>query len=314
MPTMKAVLILNPVAGTAPGQRDALRRAVGYLVEHGWLVSWRETTPERNATDIAREAVAEGVDVLIAAGGDGTINEVIQPIVGTDVRLGILPVGTANVFAMEAGIATSLPMLAQNLQHAAEVLVEGATAAIDVGRANGRAFIMVAGIGFDAEVVRLVDFHTKQRLKGFAYIWQALRHLARYQGHVATITLDGDVMRTRIVMATVSNTRLYAGVPLAPKARLMDGLLDVTLFQGRHWAALLWAALQTPFRWRAGLPPIMRRQVQRVVIETTPPLPVQVDAEVHGTTPVTIEVAPCALQVILPRDTIQKWTKEETEA
>lgn len=309
---MKAALILNPVAGTAPGQRDALRRAVGYLVEHGWLVTWRETTPERNATDLAREAVAEGVDVLIAAGGDGTINEVIQPIVGTDVRLGILPVGTANVFAMEVGIATSLPMLAQNLEHAARVLVEGATAAIDVGRANDRAFIMVAGVGFDAEVVRLVDFHTKQRLKGFAYIWQALRHLARYQGHVASITLDETTMRTRLVMATVSNTRLYAGVPLAPKARLTDGLLDVTLFQGRHWAALLWAALKTPFHWRAGLPPIMRQQVRRVVIETTPPLPVQVDAEVHGTTPVTIEVAPKALHVILPRETIQKWKTEET--
>jgi len=277
----------------------------------GWLVTWHETSPERNATDLAREAVAEGVDVLIAAGGDGTINEVIQPIAETDVRLGILPVGTANVFAMEAGIATSLPMLAQNLEHAARVLVEGATVAIDVGRANGRAFIMVAGVGFDAEVVRLVDFHTKQRLKGFAYIWEALRHLARYQGHMASITLDETTMRTRLVMATVSNTRLYAGVPLAPKARLTDGRLDVTLFQGQHWVALLWAALQTPFRWRAGLPPIIRQQVQRVVIETIPPLPVQVDAEVHGTTPVTIEVVPKALHVILPQETIQKWTKVE---
>nr|WP_290670109.1 diacylglycerol kinase family protein [Ardenticatena sp.] len=310
--TVKATLILNPIAGTAPGQRDALRRAVGYLVEHGWLVTWRETTPERNATDLAREAVAEGIDVLIAAGGDGTINEVIQPIVGTNVRLGIFPVGTANVFAMEVGIATSLPMLAQNLEHAAQVLVDGATAAIDVGRANGRAFIMVAGVGFDAEVVRLVDFHTKQRLKGFAYIWEALRHLARYQGHIASITLDETTMRTRLVMATVSNARLYAGVPLAPKARLTDGRLDVTIFQGRHWAALLWAALQTPFRWRAGLPPIIRQQVQRVVIETIPPLPVQVDAEVHGTTPVTIEVVPKALQVILPQETIQRWTEVES--
>lgn len=310
---MNALIIVNPVAGTVAARRKALRTTVGYLAEQGWTITWHETTRDLTATDLARQAVTEGYDTVVVAGGDGTINEVIQPLVGTDVRLGVLPIGTANVWSIECGIATAPVLLPQNLQHAADVLVHGETIRVDVGRAGSRYFLLVAGIGFDAIVTHQVDFATKRRLGGFAYLWKALPELPRSRGIPTKIRIDSEQFDRRVLLITISNTRLYAGLTLAPNASFTDGYLDVTIFQGRGWPALIKFVALGLLGFRIQTPEIMRKRGQIIEIEGSSALPVQVDAEpIEQTTPIRVDIVPESLRVIVPRTTAQ--TVREREA
>lgn len=312
MRSMNALVIVNPVAGTAAARRKALRTTIGYLAEHGWTVTWRETQPDRSATELARTAIDGGYDTVVVAGGDGTINEVIQPLVGTDVRLGVLPIGTANLWSLECGIATAPVLMPQNLQHAADVLVNGETLRADVGRAGSRYFLLVAGIGFDALVTHQVDFATKRRLGGFAYLWKALPELPRSRGAPMKITIDGQQFNRRVLLVTISNTRLYAGLTLAPNASFTDGYLDVTIFQGRGWPALIKFAALGLLGFRIQTPEIMRVRGRVIEIEGSRTLPIQVDAEpLAQTTPIRIEVIPSSLRVIVPRATAQMVRERE---
>lgn len=305
IPAMNALIIVNPVAGTVAARRKALRATVGYLTEHGWTTTWRETQPDRSATALARQAVADDYDTVVVAGGDGTINEVIQPLVGTDVRLGVLPIGTANLWSMECGIATAPVLMPQNLQHAADVLVHGETIRADVGRAGTRYFLLVAGIGFDATVTHQVDVATKRRLGGLAYLWKALPELPRSRGVSMSITIDGERFHRRVLLVTISNTRLYAGLTLAPEASFTDGYLDVTIFQGRGWPALIKFAALGLLGFRIQTPEIMRMRGRIIEIEGNHTLPIQVDAEpLAQTTPIRVEVVPRSLHVIVPRTTV----------
>lgn len=310
---MRALVIVNPVAGSVPEQRDKLRTAVGYLAEHGWTITWRETTPTRSATDLAREAVEAGLDVVVVAGGDGTINAAIQPLVHTPVRLGVLPVGTANLWSIETGIATAPVLFPQDLMHAAQMLVEGETVAVDTGLAGSRFFLLLAGVGFDAMVTRLVDLPTKRRLGGFAYVWKAVQELPRYRGTTAHISIDGIVHEKRVVLVTISNTRLYAGLPLAPEASFVDGVLNVTLFEGRSWPTLVPAIFAALFGWRVRPSTVHRVPAQEVHITAPRPLPVQVDGEPIGETPMTFRVVPASLHAIVPRSTAERLRAERAQ-
>ncbi|HBY94480.1 MAG TPA: diacylglycerol kinase [Chloroflexi bacterium] len=302
---MNATLIFNPAAGQRE-VRDSLRRAVGRLVEADWTVRWRETSPTINATALARAAADEGSEIVIAAGGDGTINEVINGIVGSPARLGIMPVGTANIWAIESGVATAPPLLAQNLDRAVEVLLAGETVTIDLGRADGRYFLLMAGIGFDALVTALVEPQIKRRVGGLAYGWAALKTVWSYRGTRATIVVDGQEIRSRVVLITISNSRLYAGLPLAPDASLTDGLFDITVFTGHGWPAILRHTGLVVLGSHVRAPEVMRRRGRRVDIETNEPLPVQVDAEPIGQTPMHFEVVPQILRVIVPTQVAQQ--------
>ena len=307
---MRALVIVNPVAGSAAEQREKLRTAVGYLAEHGWTITWRETSPSCSAAHLAREAVESKLDVVVVAGGDGTINAAIQPLVHTPVRLGVLPVGTANLWSIETGIATAPVLFPQDLMRAAQVLVEGETVAVDTGLAGSHFFLLLAGVGFDAMITRLVDLPTKRRLGGFAYVWKAAQELPRYRGTMARISIDGTVHEKRVVLVTISNTRLYAGLPLAPEASFVDGVLNVTLFEGRSWPTLVLALLSALFGWRVRPPTVHRLLAQEVHIVAPRPLPVQVDGEPIGETPMTFRVVPASLQAIVPRETAERLRAE----
>lgn len=309
---MNALLIVNPVAGATEARREHLRTIVGYLTEQGWMVRWHETAPNRSATALAQQAVDEGCDVVVVAGGDGTINEAIQALVGTSVRLGVLPVGTANLWSMECGIATGPILLPQNLQRAAEVLVAGETIAIDVGLVDTRYFLLVAGIGFDAWVTRHVDLPTKRRLGGFAYLWKALTALPGLRGTAVEVTIDGATYSQRALLVTVSNTRLYAGLPLAPTASFVDGMLDVTIFCGRGWPALLKSAISGLLGFRFKTPEIIRSRGRVIEINAATPLPVQVDGEpTDCQTPLRISVISGKLQAIVTTATAKEIRQKQ---
>ena len=278
--------------------------------------------------------------MVIAAGGDGTVNEVASGLVNTDTALGVLPVGTANVWALQMRIPTLSPMglsaglarlavdLEERVDHplpvnycrsvlldAARVLVEGETHRIDVGQPNDRYFLLWAGVGLDAAVTANVDPEDKKALGPWSFVGSALDVVRDYRSADVRLALDGAARHVSASLIVVSNIQLYGGlVALGARARVDDGKLDVCIFKGEGF----FNYVQYILKVAAGLhvsegailmahqhlrdPQIEYHQGQTIVVESSTPLPVHVDDEPFAKTPVTIRVLPGALKAILPRD------------
>ncbi len=271
----------------------ALRRA-------GWDVDVCETVGAGSGTGLARDAVISGCTAVIVAGGDGTINEVIQELANTPVALGIVPLGTVNVWALELGISATAV-------GAAAALVSGQIRTIDLGRANDRYFLLMGSAGFDAHVTRNVSTRLKRWWGPAAYIVTAGRSVWRYTGTRARVVLDGDEVECSLLMLVAGNTRLYGGrmVEITPLALVDDGLLDVCIFTGRGARDLVhytWAVLR--HRHTKNMRGVLCRRVRRVEVYAERPLPVQVDGDYAGTMQdIILSVAPAALRVIMPPGT-----------
>lgn len=299
------LLIFNPTAGPRGELRRDLERVVGYLEERGWRVTMRATRKAGDATELARAAVAARCKAVLAAGGDGTVHETVNGLVGSDTAMGVLPVGTGNVWAKEIGLPTMALTQPDRLLTAARMLVDGEVRWVDVGRAGDRYFLNSAGVGFDSTVAAQVEPRTRvsKQLGGVVTYLVAGLSIARDFGGVrSTIEVDGHTISTTVLLVVVSNIQLFGGVvKMTPEARLDDGLLDVRVFRGM---GMLWI-----LRHVAGVfthrhlrnPMVSHYQGRCITIHTSEPFPVQLDGEPIGMTPVTIEVVPRSLRVLVPR-------------
>lgn len=317
---MKAQLIYNPVAGLRDAEQD-LRQAIAFLEGQGWEVRLRRTLGRGDAITYAREAVADGCDIVIAAGGDGTLGEVATGLVGTHCLLGVLPVGTGNVWAHMVRLPVWSPTYRTALLDAARILVNGQQRLVDVGKAGERYFVLWCGIGFDAAVARTVEPHREIRrsLGNLTYVVMALAQSLSMRGIRATVVVDGKAVRERVLMIVVSNARLYGpSWQLAPLAQLDDGLLEVYIFRGgstldlfRHFATLLLGKHHQN-------PRVEWYRARTIEVRGEKPLPVHLDGDPAGYTPVAIHVVPRALRVILPEEAapslFQGELAEEEEA
>lgn len=297
---MKCLLIFNPAAGQLDARRD-LERAMALLASRGWRIAMAETTFAGSATETARAAAASGQEVVLVAGGDGTLHEVVNGLVGSEVALGVLPVGTANVWAREIGMPTALPLVS-DLLPAARALAEGRVYRIDVGRAGGRHFLLWAGVGFDAWVTREVRPEIKRRLGPLAFVPAVLGTAARFAGSPVMLSIDGRRLARRALVVEVANAQLYAAIArLSPEACLDDGRLDISIFKGEGVFYLARHIFRILTHRHLRDPHIERYLARQVSIRSRMPLPVQVDGEPSGTTPIAIQVVPRALRVIVPR-------------
>ncbi len=291
-----ATVIVNPTAG----RRDVgaqIRQAAEELTRRGWTVNVEETLRRGDATVLARRAAASGQQAVLIVGGDGTLNEAANGLVGSETALGILPVGTGNAWARLLGLPIGKPV------QAARLLADGSVRVADVGRAGNRYFLQWVGIGFDATVTREVESRqwAKRRLGPLAYILAGVRVALRYQSEEANVTADGQTSAHRMILAVAANSRHYAAIlRLAPRARLDDGTLDLFVFHGngfcqtlRHFILLLFGRHETDAA-------VWHERVQRVSVEAARPLDVQIDGEPADTTPVEISVIPRALRVLVP--------------
>lgn len=294
MAAVRCRLIVNPSAGVMLPPAPSPERIVQTLSEAGWQVDLAFSTGPGCVPRLAREAADQGYDVVIAGGGDGTVNEALQGVVHTPTALGVIPLGTANVFAREVGIPLD-PI------RAAEPLTRCEVRRLDVGlTSTGRYFLLWSGIGFDAEVAKQAELRFKRQLGILAYVAAAVRTFFWFEGTRAHIELDGRRFRRRVLLMVVANTRLYALFPLSAHTRPDDGLFDVVLFGGRGF----FTKLRHVFGFFSGrhlqLPKVLRFTARTVSIRSTRPLPVQVDGELIGTTPMSFSIQPAALRILLP--------------
>lgn len=292
---MRTCLIINPVAGQAkPG--SALPRILECLDEACEQIEVRETTSRGDAERFARELQAGTWDRAVVVGGDGTINEVLNGI-PVGLPLGIIPLGTANVLARELKIPIN------DLPAACRLLREGVPRPIDLGLCNGRRFALMAGIGFDAEVVREVPPNIKDLIGAPAYVLSAFRRLAEIPSPLTyRLILPGSKVLARGMMLVVANAASYGGpVRIAPLASLDDGYLDLCLFRERNKLAFLGQIFNVLMRRQLLDPRFSYHRAQHVRIECDPPAAVQLDGDYFGTTPVDISVLPAAIPILQPR-------------
>lgn len=290
----RALIVFNPTAGQAGSFEQDLHTAADVWREHGWTVELRPTAGPGDGTRIARDAAAQGYDVVVAAGGDGTINEVVNGLAGTRAALGTLPVGTMNVWAREIG----LPL---QPRATAEALLRARVRRVDLGRAGGRYFLLMAGVGIDAAVVGEVSSPEKRRLGVFAYVLRALGVATRYRGRRARVVIDGKRAGGRVLLVVIGNSQLYGGlVKITARAIIDDGLLDVCIIKGSSPLSAPLRILSILLRRYNLDPKIEYHRARTVRVETRGSLPVQVDGDHIGETPMTFEVAPGALWALLP--------------
>jgi YegS/Rv2252/BmrU family lipid kinase len=303
---VKAHLIYNPTAGPRDVHR-ALKRVRSYLRRRGWSVKLQTTEKAGDAISLARAAVQAGCDVAIAAGGDGTIGEVVNGLVGSQTALGLLPVGTANVLAKQLGISAHALTHPLHLRETVAGMVQGTIRPVDVGQIVGQAgdryFLCWAGVGLDAQVTTRMEPRSRltKRLGVLPYAIAAVMVARDFRGVKTRISLDGDVVHSRTLLILASNIRQYGGVfNIARDARMDDGLLDVFVFKGLGFSYTMRHLLKVATQRHFQDPQVVYRQTRRVEVQTEWEVPVHVDGDPIATTPITLQVVPRALRVLVP--------------
>ena len=269
----KVLVILNPAA-----QSDRARAMSEKIEALSTRITVRMTSAAGDAREFARAALEEDFETIVAAGGDGTGNEVANGVAGSDVRFGILPVGTMNVFASELGIPLN------NLAAAWKVIEEGRLRELDLPMANGSHFVQLAGIGLDAEVVGLTTPESKKSLGPVSYLL-TLAQVAAVPP--PAVVLDpADSRRREGCFVLVGNGRLYGGpFVLFKNARLDDGLLDVLVFKKQsHWDIVRYFQA-VAFGNHADLPDVEYFQTKSMNVHSSSPVPVELDGELADVLP-----------------------------
>ena len=291
----KVAVVVNPISGSGPRDR-ALAEFTSALEEAGCAVSVRPTSRPGDGAVIAREESAAGTDVVVAAGGDGTVNDVATGLASMGsaaAALAILPRGTSNLVARDL----ALPFRARDN---ARLVAEGTTVPMDLGMANERPFVACVGFGWDAHVVRLLSRARTGHIRFATWVKPIAQALLEYEFEPLRVTA-ADGTTAEGALAIVFNTRPYAAffTPV-PGARRDDGILDVLILEKGGLIDLpRWA-------WKGRAGTLDRDRSATVLrstgfrVEAAKPLPVQIDGDVGGETPLDILVRPAALRVIAP--------------
>lgn len=267
---------------------DSLR-GLGYDVEE------RETAGVGDATRLAREAVEQGLDLVCAIGGDGTVNETINGLAGAEVPLAIVPTGTVNVLAMELGIPLDPP-------DAVKLLEVGTVSWIDLGLAGDRYFGLMAGVGMDAAVVASLNPVLKKAFKEAAFAVQGLaNYLTKEEPLIRVTTAERTVEGYFAVFGNSSN--YGGGFGITPLADMRDGLLDVCVLKDKSFLSTIWywsAALINAHIKHPKVEYFRTEAAEIVTVEEGKEVLVQTDGEMAGKLPLTCRVVPRSLHVVVP--------------
>src|SRR5579871_6509481 len=289
----KLFVIFNPAA-----RGEKSRRVQQFLEKKaGPTVTLAPTRRPGEAQSLAAEAVRDGFKVVVAAGGDGTINEVVNGIGTSCTALGVLPLGTVNVFARELRIP-------RKIEAAWNVIEAGHMRTIDLACAesNGkrRYFIQLAGVGFDARAVRAASWELKKKVGPLSYVWAGLKTLSTPHVRIE-VSANGNGSVGSGVAVLIGNGRYYGGeFALFPKARMDDGLLDVCVFEKCGYLDVLRYGQGILRGVHINLGDVKYFQTDRLACAAPSATPFELDGEDAGDVPVTFSVVPRALRVVVP--------------
>jgi diacylglycerol kinase (ATP) len=290
----RVAVVFNPATG---GGEAATRRhdTEAALAAAGLDARWLETTRDDPGQGLTRRAVAEGVDLVMAQGGDGTVMACVTGLAGTEVPLAVLPGGTGNLLATNLDIPS-------DLDGAVEVALHGERRRLDVAAMGDDRFVVMGGIGFDAAMLRDADPRLKARLGAVAYVVSGLGHLRRRVARFELRLDDGPPIRRAGQGVLVGNLgRLQGGLQIMPDARPDDGLLDVAVLRTGALADWLRLAVRVLLRRRRKDPELEVFRARRVEVRCDRPQPVERDGEpAPATDRLVVEVVPRALTLCVP--------------
>ncbi|MDB9311477.1 YegS/Rv2252/BmrU family lipid kinase [Spirulina sp. CS-785/01] len=291
--SFSSCLIFNPAAG--PTERESCLQKIQEHLSPDFSLTVYETTPERDAEELAQAAIQKGFDCIFAAGGDGTVSGVAHALLGTDIPLGIIPTGTANAFANALGIPS-------DLLSACQVIRRQNTRQVDAGQCNDQAMILFTSIGFGAEMSHHADREAKDRWGIMAYFFAALQNFQEFDTFQVQLTADGHSLDLEATAITIANTAPLTSLLAQGPDQLIadDGLFDVTIIAPQHWTdplskftqglAISHDLLQSALRQQnAQRDDITCFRAKQISVNTVPPQKVMIDGEVIGTTPAEVQ-------------------------
>ena len=281
-------VILNPAARNEHAKR--LQERVESIARG---CSVRITSHVGEAEALAQDAVEEGFGKIVAAGGDGTINEVVNGLAGSNATLGVLPIGTVNVFATELGLP----------QHDLELcwdIIQGDTIRlVDLPSANGKYFVQLAGVGLDAQVVKETSLAFKRSFGPLSYLISAAQIAARRPPKLCIESKNASVDEGSFVL--IGNGRLYGGpFPFFKHALVDDGVFDVVVFKRLGYLEIIKYLQDVVFSSDIRVPEIEYFQTRHLRITSQQDVPVELDGELNGNCPVDFQIQQRALRVLAP--------------
>jgi YegS/Rv2252/BmrU family lipid kinase len=310
---MRTVLIINPTSGVSllaethhdiPESNEEM--ILSALRTYGIEPEVWHTTLEDTGEGMAKKAADEHVDLVIAAGGDGTVHAVARGLIKREPTLAIIPLGTMNNLAHSLGIP--LP-----LEAACAIIAKGETRVIDVGIINEQAFLEVAGIGIEALLFPAAEeFKSPGFLPMVRGVIDGLRALLAYKPTKIRISFDDKKARSyQAIQVTICNAPFYGiHFQIAPNILMDDGLLDVVIFKNFSKLEYIRHAMSISQGRRVFQPKITHRRVKSLRISTDHPVEIQADGEPHGHTPAVVTVAPGTLRVRVPTTNVPGLQEE----
>ncbi len=291
------VAIINPLS--CPNGFDAMKAEIASALEGlGRDCTFYETCESEAALEIAKRAIAEGADLLLAVGGDGTIMQVINSVIGAEIPVGIVPAGTGNLLATNLGIPLSVA-------EAVEVAVNGTAKRIDLVSVNGgeKYFAVMGGLGWDAEIMRETSREFKQQLGRFAYIWTAIKDIRHRRFRVRISLDDGKAIHAIVKTVLVANMgQIAAGVSLFPDADPTDGILGVGVLKASDMFGIFRLIYHTLRRKPQESPSFDAYTARSIRVVAHRPKPLELDGDDMGdSTGFTAEIVPQAATVMVPR-------------
>lgn len=289
---MRAGVIINPRSGRGTGvtapEKAALAKTVA--AECGIDVDIALTERAGHGRDLARAFADQGAGVIVAWGGDGTVNEVAGAVADTASTFGIVPAGSGDGFATTLGIA-------RDSRQALRAALTGSIHPVDVGDVSGRPFLNLAGIGFDARVARRFNLLSKRG--GLPYLFIGLHEGLTYGGRQYRVQLEDQALDLRAFLIVFANGQQYGNnAIIAPGARFDDGLLDALIVDARPFFGQLWRARRLFIGRDKTINGIVRQAVRRAIVESDEPIEIHLDGEcMEAGNRIEIGVRPGALKI-----------------
>jgi diacylglycerol kinase (ATP) len=289
-PRKKVVVVYNPIAGS---RSSLLERTLKCLESLGVQVALRETKGPGDGEMLVKEALREETySAVVAGGGDGTYNEVANGLLGSKTPMGIIPLGTVNLLAMEIGLHKDPEFLAR-------CIAFGPARSINLGQVNGRAFLLMVGAGLDGRIVAGVSSSLKNIIGKGAYAFSGLKKI--FLNSPAKLMVEVDGVEYEAAWVVVSNSSLYGGkFALAPLASLQSPGFSVSLIPGKTRGSLLCGLLAVARDRKAARGWKQLNSVNRVVIKSSQDEPSQMDGDHFANLPLTLTQAPQSLNLIMP--------------